>query len=149
MMQTKRMIGEVEHLKAAIIKGTIVEYFVVQKGSSSIEEVDHIIVSFCGPKETPYEQKVYTVRFEIQHTYPFRNPQCFFIGEPPVHAFYNFDLNNINRPKRITNLANTDFGIMYERTPQHTLVDIVQKIQYSLTPTGKQEMYDHMEHLPV
>jgi phage terminase large subunit-like protein len=62
---------------------------------------------------------------------PNKFPNCYWIGPPPNHRFY------INGK----NIADTRFGIYtLWYTPDKTIIDIVERIIYSLTVKGEKEM---------
>lgn len=75
----------------------------------------------------------FTLKCEL---YENKIPNCTWIGPAPNHRFYKSTRSNI---------ANTRFGIYsLWYTPDKTVIDIVERIQFSLTPKGEKEMEDGM-----
>jgi hypothetical protein len=107
-------------------------------------------VSFFGPKCTKFENNEYTVKFIPKKQYPFKPLEGFFVGQAPCHKFYIFDTNDDNRNKRVTNLANNDFGLMYGvKCTMFHVIDYVTRIQYSLTPIGEEKFESFMKSYPI
>jgi len=103
------------------------------------------IVRFQGPEGTAYAHSRYTLEIVVAPEYPFKKPRLFFVGEAPQHPFYAFDADDEHRKTRTTNIANTDFGILYEWwAPMVFFTDIVARIKYSLTKAGETEMAPFM-----
>lgn len=74
-----------------------------------------------------------------------KRPNCYWIGPAPNHRFYKNDSNGELTPRKKTNLSNTLFGIYsLWYTPDKTIIDIVERIKYSLTPKGEKDMEDGM-----
>ncbi|SNW61941.1 Ubiquitin-conjugating enzyme E2 [Orpheovirus IHUMI-LCC2] len=121
-MFKNRINKEQVKLKEEVNNGAILSYKVVEGN-------DDIVVSFHGPENTKYEDDVYTVKFVFPSEYPFRSAQGYFIGQAPNHPFYSFDNDDNMQLKRKTNLANTDFGITYNKMPNLYVVDFVKLIQ--------------------
>lgn len=97
-----------------------------------------------------YEGNHYVVRLHLPPDYPFRPPQAFFVGEAPRHPFYWWDTDDSERSKRVTNLANTDFGLFYAFWgAADTMLTYVERLKYSLTPEGTSEMKGFMKSIPL
>lgn len=76
---------------------------------------------------------------------PIKRPNCYWIGPAPNHRFYKNDSNGELTPYKKTSLSNTRFGIYFPwYTPDKTVIDIVERIKYSMTPKGEKEMEDGM-----
>jgi len=136
----KRKLTEVQKLDEAVKKGDVNKF-------SYNESMDEFIISFNGPQETNYNTAEYCIKFKLPKEYPFKQANGYFIGTSPQHPFYEFDTDtdDTKRSKRTTNLANTDFGIMYEKNiPMHFLIDYVELIKHSLTPKGTEKMKGSM-----
>jgi ubiquitin-protein ligase len=102
-------------------------------------------LSFAGPDWTKYSSSIYVVRCVIDNTYPFKPPKLYFEGNAPDHKFYKRDNDSYLRPNATTNLANTDFGLFYDRySPSRSLIDFIKEIKRSLTPEGEQDMDEYM-----
>lgn len=131
----KHVEQQIKSLERAVEDKTILGYSVEGK---------EFIVEFNGPYETPYN-KTYKVKFILAKEHPFKPAQGFFIGEAPDHPYYSFDKDDANRPKRTTNIANTDFGLTYEvYSPLFCIPDYIKLIQKSLTVDGAKQMENYM-----
>lgn len=108
----------------------------------NVQRVDNdFTISFHGPKGSYYENIIYTVLFVATEKYPFYNPNLYWVGNAPDHYFYRHESNSIMLLKGTTNIANTDFGIYYEwYSPAKSVIDIIKRIQYSLTLEGEKEL---------
>jgi len=120
------------------------------KNSTSLttfeREGDCFIIQFKGPQHTEYSNQLFKVKCHFGDRYPFNPPQIFWIGEAPTHRFYSKESDSVERLSGVTNLANTDFGIYYQwHSPSRTIIDCIERIQYSLTPVGEKEMQDFMK----
>jgi ubiquitin-protein ligase len=130
-MRESRFVKEEQKLREAGIEYT--------------RQAQSCIVHFGGPEGTPYAQARYTLEIVPSLEWPFKAPEAFFIGDAPQHPFYIFDVDDARRRTRTTNLANTDFGIYHDSwSPQFFFVDLVERIKYSMTPSGEAEMKDFM-----
>jgi hypothetical protein len=110
---------------------------------------DSFYISFKGPCNTQYEKDHFTIKFIPSENYPLAQPKIYWVGQSPDHRFYRKDSDDHLTPKRITNLANTNFGIYYQwATPSRTFLDFINRIKYSLTPEGEKEMNDNMQSYP-
>ena len=101
-------------------------------------------IQFADERDT-----VFTVRLCLPWDYPFHAPQGFWVGEAPRHPFYWWDAADDGRPTRVTNLANSRFGLFHERwSPVETMLSYVLRLQCSLTAGGAGDM-DYMEAVPL
>lgn len=136
-----RLIRETERLAGDVIDSTIISYTM---------EKEEFVVEFRGPNNTAFHDKVYKIRFILPPAYPIKPADGFFVGEAPDHPFYSFDKDDSERPKRTTNLANTRFGITYEKAgPGLYLVDYVELVRTSLTQAGSSSMERYMQSGPL
>jgi hypothetical protein len=108
----------------------------LQQHLSLIESFVHhdniFIIQFSG----------YTIKCVLD---PIKKPNIYWIGPAPDHNFYRNDSNGELKLKKRTNLANTRLGIYgLWYTPDKTLVDIIERIKYSLTEKGEKELKDYM-----
>ena len=72
---------------------------------------------------------------------PVKRPNCYWIGPAPNHRFYKNDSNGELTPYKRTNLSNTRFGVYsLWYTPDKTLIDIVERIKYSMTSKGEKNI---------
>ena len=130
-----RLILEEKDLNNAIMSGEINNY-------TWGKNYSNVIVDFNGPKGTQY-----IINIIFPKEYPFKRPNAYFIGAAPDHPFYRFDTDDIDRSKRCTNLANTDFGLLYQTfTPRITAAEYIRELQSSLTPEGTKSMSEHMAY---
>jgi hypothetical protein len=75
----------------------------------------------------------FTLKCEL---YSNKRPNCYWVGPPPNHRFFKSTRSNI---------ANTRFGIYFPwYTPDKMIIDIMERIKYSLTSKGEKEMEDGM-----
>ena len=97
-----------------------------------------LVKSFARDDRTFYIQfATYTVQCKLDESYPNRAPSLYWIGPPPDHKFYI-------ESKR-SNIANTRFGIYYPwYNGQKSLLNIIGRIKWSLTPEGTKEMEEDM-----
>jgi ubiquitin-protein ligase len=113
------------------------------------KEGNTYILEFNGPKNTQYESQKFSVKCPLNNHYPFKAPNLYWIGPSPDHRFYKNDTDSHLKPNKTTNLANTDFGIYYEwYSPSRRLIDIIERIKYSLTNTGENELDHCMQSYP-
>lgn len=108
--------------------------------SPTTERLDEqtLRISFDGPKK-------YVIRVIATDSYPFKPPKVYFEGDSPDHRFYRKDTDSYLTPQRTTNLANSDFGLFYSWwCPQRSVIDVVERIRYSLTAEGENEMDSYM-----
>ena len=135
--QQRRTRRDEELLEGGCVNGPIIKW-------RKLEERVYEIEFRCE------EGNHYTIRLCLPTDYPFRAPSAFFIGDAPRHPFYWWDTDDAGRAKRITNLANTDFGLFYGTwSPSRNILSYVEKLCYSLTEEGTNEMKDFMQSKPL
>lgn len=138
-VNSKRLTYEERKLLDAMQSGDINSYMWNDDYSS-------IVINFNGPNNTQYQDTEYTIDIVFPFEYPFKQPSGYFIGTAPDHPFYRFDIDDDKRRKRCTNLANTDFGLLYQRFSQQlTAAEYVKILKESLTPEGTRSMNDYMD----
>ena len=67
----RRVAKELSEIEADANSKVVVEI-------ASGEDLTHLLASFPGPPDTPYEGGTYVIDIKIPHEYPFRPPVMFF-----------------------------------------------------------------------